>query len=87
MPVVDLPTELIAIRLKPGSSTTVEMYLNNGWQLSFRIHNAATKVETSLKFDIQFIGMPVSVLTLECKWREKQKRNTMYVFDSSLMQF
>ena len=44
------------------------MYLNNGWQLSFRIHNASTKVEPSLKFDVQFIGMPVSILNIECKW-------------------
>ena len=44
------------------------MYLNNGWQLSFRIHNAKTEVEPSLKFDIQFIGMPTTILTIECKW-------------------
>lgn len=68
VPVVELPTRLVAIELKPGSSTTVEMYLDNGWQLSFRLHNASTKVEPSLKFDVQFIGMPTSVLSIECKW-------------------
>lgn len=68
VPTVDLPTELIAVKLKKDSKTTVEMYLNNGWQLSFRIHNASTKVEPSLKFDVQFIGMPVSILNIECKW-------------------
>lgn len=69
VPVVNLPTELVALKFKTGSKNTVEMYLNNGWQLSFRIHNASTKVEPSLKFDIQFIGMPVSVLSIECKWK------------------
>lgn len=69
VPVIDLPTELVAIKFKSGSNNTVEMYLNNGWQLSFRIHNASSKVEPSLKFDIQFIGMPVSILNLECKWK------------------
>ncbi len=69
VPVVKLPTELVAIKFKSGSNNSVEMYLNNGWQLSFRIHNASTKVEPSLKFDIQFIGMPVSILTIECKWK------------------
>ena len=69
VPIVDLPTELIALRFKTGSSNTVEMYLNNGWQLSFRIHNASTKVEPSLKFDVQFIGMPASILNIECKWK------------------
>lgn len=68
VPVVDLPTELVALKFKTGSSNTVEMYLNNGWQLSFRIHNASTLVEPSLKFDIRFIGMPVSILNIECKW-------------------
>ena len=68
VPIVELPTEIIAFRFKPGSSTTVEMYLNNGWELSFRIHNASTIVEPSLKFDIQFIGMPISILNIECRW-------------------
>lgn len=68
VPIVELPTELVTIKFKTGSNNTVEMYLNNGWQLSFRIHNASTKVEPSLKFDVQFIGMPVSILNIECKW-------------------
>lgn len=68
VPIVELPTELVALKFKTGSNNTVEMYLNNGWQLSFRIHNASTKVEPSLKFDVQFIGMPVSILNIECKW-------------------
>lgn len=68
VPIVELPTELVKIKFKTGSNNTVEMYLNNGWQLSFRIHNASTKVEPSLKFDVQFIGMPVSILNIECKW-------------------
>ena len=69
VPVVDLPSELIDIRLKTGSKNTVEMYLNNGWQLSFRIHNASTYVEPSLKFDVKFIGMPSSILRFKCIWR------------------
>lgn len=71
VPIVELPTELVAIKFKTGSSNTVEMYLNNGWQLSFRIHNASTRVEPSLKFDVQFIGVPVSILKIECKWKSK----------------
>jgi len=71
VPVVSLPTELIAIKHKTGSKNTVEAYFNNGWQLSFRIHNASTKVEPSLKFDIQFIGMPVSILNIECHWNKQ----------------
>ena len=69
VPIVELPTRLVALEFKPGSTNTVEMFLDNGWQLSFRIHNASTKVEPSLKFDVQFIGMPTSVLNIECKWK------------------
>ena len=69
VPVVELPTRLVALEFKPGSTNTVEMFLDNGWQLSFRIHSASTKVEPSLKFDVQFIGMPTSVLNIECKWK------------------
>lgn len=68
VPIVELPSRLVALEFKPDSLNTVEMYLNNGWQLGFRIHSASTKVEPSLKFDVQFIGMPTSVLSIECKW-------------------
>lgn len=70
VPIVDLPSEIIAIRFKSNSLNTVEMYMNNGWQLSFRIHNASTYIEPSLKFDIQFIGLPLSILSIQCKWKQ-----------------
>lgn len=69
VPSVILPTELVAIKFKQNSNNTVEMYLNNGWQLSFRIHNAEKEIKPSLKFDIQFIGTPPTILTIECKWQ------------------
>lgn len=73
VPVVNLPTEIIQLRFKPNSTNTVEAYLNNGWQLSFRIHNASKKVEPSLKFDVQFIGTPISIYTIECRWKKVKK--------------
>lgn len=69
VPNVKLPTELVELKFKNGSKNTVEMYMNNGWQLSFRIHNASTKVEPSLKFDVQLVGMPASIFKIECKWK------------------
>ena len=71
IPLVQLPTELVTMRFKTNSKNTVEMYLNNGWQLSFRIHNASSKVEPSLKFDVQFIGMPSTIITLNCSWKKQ----------------
>ena len=63
-----LPTRIVSIDLKPNSKNTVEMYMDEGWQFSFRIHNASTLVESSLKFDIQIKGMPSSILVFESKW-------------------
>lgn len=68
VPLIELPTRIVALELKKESNTTVEMYLDKGWQLSFRIHNASSKVEPSLKFDVQFIGVPTSILTISCLW-------------------
>lgn len=72
VPLVELPTKLIDIQFKDNKKNTVEMYLNNGWQLSFRIHNASSKVEPSLKFDIQFVGTPVTILTIKCIWNKRK---------------
>lgn len=69
VPVINLPTALLHIGFKPGSKTTVVMCLDNGWQFSFRIHNAKDVVETSLKFDIQIVGIPADVnIKFNCKW-------------------
>ena len=70
VPKVSLPTELVALKFKTGSKNTVEMYLNNGWQLNFRIHNASTKIEPSLKFDIKLVGMPPDVISIKCLWKK-----------------
>lgn len=71
IPIAKLPTRIISIEFKPNSNNTVELYLDEGWQFSFRIHNASTLVETSLKFDIQIIGMPTSIISIECSWNKK----------------
>ena len=63
-----LPTRIVSLEFKPGSTNTVELYMDGGWQFSFRIHNAATKVETSLKFDIQIVGMPTTIISIDCRW-------------------
>ncbi|WP_033148858.1 HaeIII family restriction endonuclease [Prevotella sp. P6B1] len=69
VPVINLPSSLLHIGMKPRSKTTVIMCFNNGWQFSFRIHNAKDIVETSLKFDIQIVGMPADVnIKYNCKW-------------------
>lgn len=56
IPILHFPTEIIRTSIKDGNK--LRMILDNGWELSFRIHNARTKAEPSLKFDIQLIGIP-----------------------------
>ncbi len=68
IPTVILPTRIVSFDFKPFSKNTVELYLDGGWQFSFRIHNASTIVEPSLKFDIQIIGMPTTIMTINSFW-------------------
>ena len=69
IPVATLPSRIVSLDFKPGSNNTVELYMDGGWQFSFRIHNAKTDVETSLKFDIQIVGMPTTIITVNCVWK------------------
>lgn len=61
LPKLALPTQIIRFQMRPGSTDTLEMVCDKGWQLSFRIHSAETDVAASLKFDVNLIGQPVSM--------------------------
>ncbi|MCQ2868365.1 HaeIII family restriction endonuclease [Helicobacter pylori] len=61
IPLSKLPTRMIYFDFKPKSFNTLELVLNEGWSFSLRIHNASSKVEPSLKFDIKLLSIPVSV--------------------------
>lgn len=64
---INLTGEIVSAERKKGSSTTVEVIFSNGWNLSFRIHNASKKIEPSLKFDIQIVGFPPTIRQHEIK--------------------
>lgn len=70
LPKVELPNKILNLDFKDNSKTTVILEMNNDWTLSFRIHNASTYVEASLKFDIQLEKMPSSILTFDAKWKK-----------------
>jgi hypothetical protein len=57
-PKVPLPTKIISIERKENNKTTVFVTMDNDWALSFRIHNASSRVESSLKFDINLLTSP-----------------------------
>ena len=55
---IPLPDRVVDFSMKPGSKTTAFLNFNRGWQVSFRIHSASSKVEPSLKFDVRLEGSP-----------------------------
>ena len=65
---ISLPTKIIDLSFKENSQTTLILTMNNGWSISFRIHNASSRVEPSLKFDIQLVGQPADIFYLDVSW-------------------
>ncbi|MBU0670565.1 HaeIII family restriction endonuclease [Patescibacteria group bacterium] len=56
--VLKLPTRIYKIEFKDNSNNTINVIMDEGWSISMRIHNASTKIENSLKLDVQLIGVP-----------------------------
>ena len=57
-PLVDLPTKILDLSFKENSKNTLILTMDNDWKLSFRIHNASSRVEPSLKFDVTLLSSP-----------------------------
>jgi len=58
VPASKLPTKIYKIEFKNNSNNTIHIILDGGWAISMRIHNATTRIENSLKLDVQLIGVP-----------------------------
>jgi len=52
------PSHIIGIDKLNGGQYSKTVRLNRGFTFNFRIHNASSRVEPSLKFDITAIGLP-----------------------------
>lgn len=63
IPKLKLPNRLIEIVYKENSQTTLLVSLSEGWQISFRIHSAKSKIESSLKFDVNLVSSPHTLFT------------------------
>lgn len=50
------------------SMTTLQLVMDEDWGITFRIHNASTMAEPSLKFDIQLTGIPSNLFTHHAQW-------------------
>jgi len=53
-----LPSRIYKIEFKDNSNNTIHIIMDKGWSISMRIHNASTRIENSLKLDVQLIGIP-----------------------------
>ena len=61
---INFPTRIVEFApMKGREDTTLDMIMDGGWEISFRIHNASSKIERSLKFDIQLLGNPPVLFT------------------------
>jgi hypothetical protein len=58
LPKLHLPKKFYSIEFCNPSNNTIRVVCDEGWSLSFRIHNASTEVEPSLKFDITLLSVP-----------------------------
>jgi len=60
-PRVMLPTKILDVHFIEGRNNTLIVKLDNEWSFSFRIHNASSRVEPSLKFDVTLLMSPKSL--------------------------
>ncbi|WP_215737735.1 HaeIII family restriction endonuclease [Mesomycoplasma hyorhinis] len=58
------PTKILNFHLKENSNNTLILSLNNNWSFSFRIHNASSEIQKSLKFDIKLLTMPEKIMSI-----------------------
>ena len=74
VPLLKMPSKFYHIGFKPDSDNTVEVVCDEGWQISMRIHNASSRVEPSLKFDVQLISFPSSVYAQVEPWETREEK-------------
>jgi hypothetical protein len=72
IPILKMPSQFYHIDFKPGSNT-IEVVCDEGWQISMRLHNASSKVEPSLKFDVNLISLPSSAYTQVEPWANREE--------------
>ena len=56
-----LPSRFYDVSFKDNSQTTITVVCDEGWTVSMRIHNASSRIEPSLKFDVNLISLPGTI--------------------------
>lgn len=64
VPRLQIPYIITDIDFKENKTNTLIVTFEPEWKIAFRIHNASTKVEPSLKFDITLVSIPQSLYTV-----------------------
>lgn len=77
VPVLKMPSQIYHIGFKPESDNTILVVCDEGWQISMRIHNASSRVEPSLKFDVQLVSFPSSVYSQVEPWDSEADKMMM----------
>ena len=68
VPCVTMPEEIVEVRVKPNSKTTLEIFFDQ-WIISMRLHNADSSInKTSLNFDVQIKAQPKKVMSVILPW-------------------
>ena len=68
VPLLRLPNRIYNIDYKEGSDNTIQIVCNEGWEISMRIHNASSRIEPSLKFDVNLISLPSAIYAQTEPW-------------------
>jgi len=63
-----LPTRFHSVDFKHSSGTTIEVVCDEGWSISMRIHSASSRVEPSLKFDVNLVSLPNTIYAQVEPW-------------------
>lgn len=62
-----MPTKIFDISFN-DSKTTLIVTMDQGWAVSMRLHSASSRIEPSLKFDIQLVGVPGQLTNINSSW-------------------
>ena len=72
VPILKVPTRFYHIGFKETngvrSQSTIHVVCDNGWEISMRLHNASSRIEPSLKFDVQLISFPSTLFAQVEPW-------------------
>jgi hypothetical protein len=63
-----LPTQFYRVSFSNNSKTTILIACDAGWTVSLRIHNASSRIEPSLKFDVNLISLPNTLYAQDEPW-------------------